>query len=260
MSDTRGSSRTAGPRIIAHRGVTERAPGNTLAAFRDAQSLGVDGFELDVRLSRDQVPVVHHDWYLDEEPAQPVPIHTLSAAQLQGETVRDRRAEFSQQHPIPTLAQILQEFAGKVCLEIELKSPEPELPAAVASVLEPSRNAWATIELTSSATSLLAAVRELCPGIRTALLFGRTAPYMHLDVVAYLAVQSARLAKAGMVHLTPDQLSEEVMATLGAAGIEVHVYPVNDQSTLALVQRHGVPEVVTDAPALVLGSLRRSSY
>lgn len=115
------------------------------------------------------------------------------------------------------------------------------------------------MEVTSSSASLLAAVRELCPEIGTALLLGRSAPYMHLDVVAYLAVQTARLARAEIVHLGPDQLSEEVVATLGAAGIDIHVYPVNDESTLDLVQRHRVPEVVTDAPALVLGSLRRST-
>lgn len=88
--------------IIAHRGLLDRAPGNSLAAFRDALTLGVDGVELDVRLSRDGVPIVHHNWYLDEHVAQPVPFHTLSAAQLRAKTIQDDHAEFSQQHPIPT--------------------------------------------------------------------------------------------------------------------------------------------------------------
>ena len=80
---------------------------------------------------------------------------------------------------------------------------------------------------------------------------------MRLDVVAYAAVQSGRLAKADVVHLYPDQLSEEVMATIHAAGIEVHVYPVNDEKIFELVARHAVPEVITDDPARVL-ALRRS--
>ena len=243
--------------IVAHRGVLDRAPGNTLAAFRDALALGVDGVELDVRMSRDGVPIVHHDWYLDESVARPVPIYTLSAAQLRTETVRDDRPQFSRQHSIPTLADVLEEFAGTLSLEIELKSPEPELPAAVGSVLEPFRDAWPTFEITSSSTSLLADVRECCPHVRTALLFGPSAPYMRLDVVAYAAVQSGRLAKADVVHLYPDQLSEEVMATIRAAGIEVHVYPVNDEKIFELVARHAVPEVITDDPARVL-ALRRS--
>ncbi|MBI2983964.1 MAG: glycerophosphodiester phosphodiesterase, partial [Chloroflexi bacterium] len=36
---------------LLHGGATDRAPGNTLAAVRDAHALGIDGVELDVRLS-----------------------------------------------------------------------------------------------------------------------------------------------------------------------------------------------------------------
>ena len=252
MSVVLAPGRSAAFKIIAHRGVLDHASGNTLAAFSDAHRLGVDGVELDVRLSRDRLPVVHHNWYLDETVPQPVPIFTLSAAELRVETVRDDRPEFSRQHPIPTLEEVLQEFADKLSLEIELKSPEPELPAAVAFALAPFRTFWPTIELTSSSTSLLAAVRERCPGIQTALLLGSTPPYMHMDALAYFAVQSARLASADVVHLAPNQLSEELMATVRASGVDVHVYPVNDEPTLDLISRYRVLEVITDDPVRTL--------
>lgn len=250
MSNVRDRSTTI--KIIAHRGVLDRAPGNTLAAFRDAHRLGVDGVELDVRLSRDRLPVVHHNWYLDETVPQPVPIFTLSAKELRAETVWDDRPEFSRQHPIPTLEEVLQELAGKFSLEIELKSPEPELPAAVASALAPFRATWPGIELTSVSTSLLAAVREHCPGIRTALLLGSTPPYMHSDALAYFAAQSARLANADAVHLAPNDLGEELMAALRSSGTDVHVYPVNDEPTFDLISRYRIPEVVTDDPVRML--------
>ena len=51
--------------VIGHRGAPAEAPENTLAAFRRAAELGVDGFELDVRVSADGVPVVIHDPTLD---------------------------------------------------------------------------------------------------------------------------------------------------------------------------------------------------
>ena len=47
--------------IIAHRGASGTAPENTLAAFRRAWDLGVDGIELDIHLTRDGVPVCSHD-------------------------------------------------------------------------------------------------------------------------------------------------------------------------------------------------------
>jgi glycerophosphoryl diester phosphodiesterase len=52
---------TPKPRRFAHRGVAQVAPENTLGAFEAAAALGLEGIELDLRLSRDGVPVVIHD-------------------------------------------------------------------------------------------------------------------------------------------------------------------------------------------------------
>jgi|SRR5579883_2579651 len=49
------------PWNIAHRGGAQLMAENTLAAFADAMARGCDGAELDVQLTRDGVPVVHHD-------------------------------------------------------------------------------------------------------------------------------------------------------------------------------------------------------
>src|SRR6266436_2106751 len=53
------------PLVFAHRGGAGLAPENTCAAFDRGLALGADGLELDVRLSRDGVVVVHHDRTLD---------------------------------------------------------------------------------------------------------------------------------------------------------------------------------------------------
>lgn len=49
------------PLQIAHRGGAGLWPENTLEAFTKAMDLGADGIEIDVHLTRDGVPVVHHD-------------------------------------------------------------------------------------------------------------------------------------------------------------------------------------------------------
>src|SRR5437773_11733639 len=53
------------PLVFAHRGGSALAPENTIEAFDNGLALGADGLELDVRLSRDGVVVVHHDPVLD---------------------------------------------------------------------------------------------------------------------------------------------------------------------------------------------------
>jgi glycerophosphoryl diester phosphodiesterase len=55
-------ARPAGrPLIFAHRGGSGLAPENTWPAFEQAHALGVDGFELDVHVSRDGEVMVIHD-------------------------------------------------------------------------------------------------------------------------------------------------------------------------------------------------------
>ena len=53
------------PKIIAHRGASGDAPENTLAAIRLAAEHGASWIEIDANISRDGVPVLHHDDGLD---------------------------------------------------------------------------------------------------------------------------------------------------------------------------------------------------
>ncbi|MEO0501101.1 MAG: glycerophosphodiester phosphodiesterase family protein [Pseudomonadota bacterium] len=68
------------PLVIAHRGGAGLRPENTLAAIRHALTLGADGVEIDVHLTGDGVPVVHHDPKLRPDTAR-----TLGGGWLTGE-------------------------------------------------------------------------------------------------------------------------------------------------------------------------------
>lgn len=71
---------------VAHRGDPYRVRENTLDSLRSALALGADAVEIDVRLTRDGVPVLLHDatlrrlWELDR------PLLSLSAAEVRGLT------------------------------------------------------------------------------------------------------------------------------------------------------------------------------
>ncbi len=53
------------PAVLAHRGGCSIAPENSLAAFTKSTELGVDGFEIDIRLTKDEEIIVFHDEFLD---------------------------------------------------------------------------------------------------------------------------------------------------------------------------------------------------
>lgn len=48
-------------KIFAHRGASRYAPENTMPAFKLAEKQGADGIELDLQLTKDNIPVIFHD-------------------------------------------------------------------------------------------------------------------------------------------------------------------------------------------------------
>ena len=53
------------PKIIGHRGAAAYAPENTLESIHTAADRGVEWVEIDVKLSKDNIPIIFHDDTLD---------------------------------------------------------------------------------------------------------------------------------------------------------------------------------------------------
>ena len=70
------------PLVIAHRGASEAAPANTLAAFERAIQMGADAIEFDVQLSADGEAVLIHDFTVDRTTNGTGNVAGLTLAQL----------------------------------------------------------------------------------------------------------------------------------------------------------------------------------
>jgi glycerophosphoryl diester phosphodiesterase len=70
------------PLAFAHRGGAALRPENTIEAFDHGLSLGADGLELDVHLSRDGAVVVHHDDTLERTTNARGPVSAFTADEL----------------------------------------------------------------------------------------------------------------------------------------------------------------------------------
>jgi glycerophosphoryl diester phosphodiesterase len=70
------------PLAFAHRGGAALRPENTVEAFDHGLSLGADGLEFDVHLSRDGVVVVHHDETLERTTNARGPVAACTADEL----------------------------------------------------------------------------------------------------------------------------------------------------------------------------------
>jgi glycerophosphoryl diester phosphodiesterase len=232
--------------IVAHRGIPTEAPENTIESFQCAVDLGADAVELDVRLTSDRIPVVYHYFYLDEKTTASGAIFDYTFEQLKDVKVLCQKNPSAKTGRISTLCEILDLFAGKIGLEIEMKGPEPESAEIIGNVLHKYKGVWDTLEVTSYEPSLLLAIQNLCPGLATDLLFPRSENWMKLDVVQHQAIHRARLARARGVHLHPTQLSDTLVNALHEQGLEIHTWDANDEQTLAAVVNLGIPRVCTD--------------
>ncbi len=103
------------PLIIAHRGASALAPENTFAAFRRAMEDKADGIEFDVRLAKDNVPVVFHDSTLNRLVKIDGRVSAFTSEELQK---LDVGSWFNEKHPaefddkfsaetVPTLTRLL---------------------------------------------------------------------------------------------------------------------------------------------------------
>jgi glycerophosphoryl diester phosphodiesterase len=103
-----------GARLISHRGEHDNLTilENSLAAFDRALAVGVWGIELDVRWSGDLVPVVVHDADLRRLHGNRAPIDRLTRQELR---------RFAPQ--VPSLADVVGRFGGRLHLMIEIKEP-----------------------------------------------------------------------------------------------------------------------------------------
>src|SRR6185437_13317693 len=103
-----------------------------------------DGFEFDVRLSRDGKPVVIHDPTLERTAGKRLAVSELTATELGQIDVGSwfnqrfpaRRLDEYSRETVPTLAQVFDLIADTAqLLDIELKSEEAESPRLVAAVV-----------------------------------------------------------------------------------------------------------------------------
>ncbi len=230
--------------IVAHRGVHDMYPENTIPAFERAIELGADAIELDIRLTSDNVPVVFHYFYLNEITSLTGAVFDYTFEQLRDAKVINPHGNGNSR--ISTFAEVLDAIGGKIGLEIEIKGPEPESAKIIADVLSDHKSIWDNVEITSYEPLLLRNFQQECPKIPTDLLFPRSEGWMKLDVVAYLAIHRSRLAQARAVHLHPTQLTQDVVSEIQKQGIQVHAWDVNDEQSLNLCAQLKILKICTD--------------
>jgi len=229
--------------VIGHRGAAGLARENSLEALRAGLESGADMLEFDVRLTKDKVPVVVHDFHTMRTHRQMAIISQLTLTELQVQT---------KDQPIITLQDVLDEFFGSIILNIELKGRGTG--SIVTGLLETqyikSKEGWDAVLLSSFKGGELAAARRKSNRVNLALLHS-------INPFAFVTYhRKLQLTAVGFHRLYINPLALEVAKK---AGLFTYVYTVNRPETALMLAQKGIDGIVTDNPAIILKNLTKNA-
>lgn len=102
------------PLVVAHRGLWEQSPENSLGAFQAAVSAGIGAIELDIQICGSGEMVVFHDWDTQRLSGIARSIRRTPWKELQA-------IPLSNGEHIPSLNAILEALPEKIFLDVEIK-------------------------------------------------------------------------------------------------------------------------------------------
>jgi glycerophosphoryl diester phosphodiesterase len=253
---------SARPLVFAHRGGCALGPENTLAAFDLGLAAGADGLELDVHLSSDGVPVVHHDSTLDRTTSGRGPIAAHTAAELARLDAGCRfdaggRYPFRRQGiGVPTLAEVLARYPD-VRIIIEMKVDSREMGEAVARDVGRA-DALDRVCVAGYGARSAAAARAALPGVAASachaevrLAYYRGLARWPVRDVPYQVYQVPE--RTGLLRI----ISPRFVRDAHGAGLKVQVWTVDDEADMRRLLSWGVDGLISNRPDLAVQVVQR---
>lgn len=222
--------------IFGHRGAKGYRPENTMVSFEYALHLGCDGIELDVFCTADNKLVVFHDEDSFALTGTPGLITKKTWAEVQSLRVGGE--------PVPSLRAVLDAFAGKCVMNIELKDLNSAALVAreIAAVRSEKQLSAANFIISSFLWENLASLAAHHPEIPLGVLSRG-----NLEE----AVSFAHQIKAKAVHPHFSELTPAEIHEIHQRGLQVNAWTVNPPEVRNWLVEAGVDAIITDFPDLL---------
>jgi glycerophosphoryl diester phosphodiesterase len=223
------------PLAFAHRGGPAHFPENSWKAFEHAVRLGYEYLETDAHATADGTVVAFHDKTLDRVTDAVGAIAELTAAQVAA-------ARIGGSEPIPVLTDLLMAWPD-IRFNIDVKD-EPVVGPLVE--LLGATNAWDRVCITSFSGRRLQATRQLLP--RPVCMATSPAAIGAIRAGSPASVLSARFARQYVqcAQIPIRMATSQFIRRAHAAGLQVHVWTVNDPALMAGILDLGADGIMTD--------------
>lgn len=243
------TDRARRPSVIAHRGASAEAPENTIAAFELAIEQGADGIELDIHLSRDDQPVVIHDFTLERTTDGSGPVRQRSVRELKRLDAGGWRGARFQGQRVQTLQEVFERFRDRTRFWIELKGGldlYPGIEERLVSMMEVYEMLEGVL-VQSFDHRALGRIHALNPEVQLGALIAQP------PIERLIRSPGAARALCPGAHL----VSEGTVAEIRAAGLGCYVWTVNEPAQMDRLVEWGASGIITDRPDLLRARLGR---
>jgi glycerophosphoryl diester phosphodiesterase len=241
------------------------APENTLASFALAAALGAEYLELDVHATADGTVVVLHDPTLERTTdgrgaVRERPWSEIARLDAGHAFTHDGRnfPYRGQGIGIPPLEAVLERYPTHR-FNIEIKQAEPCIVDAVVGLLQRTGAAKRTL-LAAEHDDIMARIRSaVSREVATGMSSGDAVAFYDRigsgDWNGYVAPGQALQIPVEFAGMT--LVSEASLAAARRAGLEMHVWTINDPAEIERLLDLGVDGILSDLPGLIRAALER---
>lgn len=236
--------------VISHRGSNRIAPQNTLPAFRQSILYGTDGFETDVHLSADGVPVICHNYEVDDTSDGTGEITSILLEDLKE---LDFGVKFHHSYKgtrLPTLEEFLNlsEKANLKILNIEIKPPKNKQYDVVTKTLEAvkAHGLYDKLIISSFDPDALVFAKDVDETCKTAFLYCPNR-FSSLKYFKH-AVDFVKGIGADALHPHKAYITKKYVYEAHEAGLMINPWTINTEREIRHCLDCGVDSVITDVP------------
>ncbi|WP_088005790.1 glycerophosphodiester phosphodiesterase [Indiicoccus explosivorum] len=253
------------PIVLAHRGGMALAPEHTMAAFKKAADLGVDGFETDIRLTRDEEIIMFHDEYVDRTSDGAGRVAEMTLEELRsldfGYQFTDLDGEYSfrgKGEKVVTLQELLRRFP-EMLINIDIK----DAPDTYEGSLMPSK-LWRLLE-SEDALDRVVVTSFYDEQIDRFNLYAQNRTAIGAGVNEIKKAYSAFSSQFGHLYSPRADVfqipvrynvirldSPRLIAFLRELNVPVHYWVIDSKDEMKILLASGAKGIVTDRPDLAV--------
>jgi glycerophosphoryl diester phosphodiesterase len=213
-------------KVIGHRGARGLAPENTVASIVKALEHKVDEVECDVRVTRDNIPVLHHDAKLNDAAGNKL-------------TIKHHFYNVLVEHKpdLPTLAEAIEAVGNQSPILIEVKPGVVTRPIINLVKKYPQNQ----LLLGSKSQKTLLELHKALPGVTKVV------------IEPWSGVRASRRAREiGTKRISMNQLWlwRGFISAFGRGDYELYAYTLNNPGKAKRWEKYGLTGIITDRPDL----------